>query len=88
MRVTIPLHAQRQARERGVTEAEIIEAISRGGRVAAHSGRIGAEIIVPFAESWGRRGKVYPQKRVIVFFVEENDEAVVVTVISQFGEWR
>jgi hypothetical protein len=88
VKLTISAHAQEQARERGVTELEIAAAVSDGTRFAGHSGRIGAALIVPYNKTWGRRGRIYPHKRVVVFFVEDAAGATVVTVISQYGRWE
>lgn len=71
-----------------MADEEIVAAITRGRRFAGHSGRIGAEIIVPYNRGWGHKPRIYPHKRVVVYFVERDGEAVVVTVISQYGFWE
>jgi hypothetical protein len=86
--VRISQHARLQALERGVSEEEIRRVIARGDRFAGHSGRIGAALVMAYNGVWGRRARVYPQKRVVVFFVEEADTATVITVISQYGQWE
>lgn len=88
MEIYITPHAELQAHERGVLTEEILAAVRGGDRFAAHSGRIGAAIVLPYNKVWGRRRHVYPHKRVVVFFVEDAVSAVVVTVISQYGQWE
>jgi hypothetical protein len=39
-----------------------------------------------YGEYW--LGKVYRQKKVVVIYVEENDEIIVITVKVFYGQWR
>ena len=88
MATIIPPHALTQAFERGVSVDEIHAVLAAGDPVAAHSGRRGRALVLPFNRSWGRRGRIYPEKRVVVYYTDSADDQVVVTIISQFGRWE
>ena len=88
MATIIPAHALAQAFERGVSIDEIHAILAEGTPISAHSGRSGRVLVLPFNRPWGRRGRVYPQKRVVVCYTDAGDDQVVVTGISQFGRWE
>jgi len=43
-------------------------------------------MIFPYEEKW--IGRVYPQKKIVVVYKEEKDEALVITVKVFYGQWR
>jgi len=43
-------------------------------------------MIFEYGKEW--LGKVYPQKKVVVIYVEENGEIVIITVKVFYGRWR
>ena len=52
----------------------------------AKKGRKAKEMIFEYGKEW--LGKVYHQKKIVVIYVEENDEIVVITVKVFYGKWR
>lgn len=49
-------------------------------------GRKGKELVFDYNKEW--LGKYYPQKKVKVIYVDEEDQIVVITVKVYYGEWR
>ena len=70
-------------RGRGVTAAEVEQVIEHGSPVAVNLGRLGRALVFDYRQEWNGRFK--QQKR--VKDVEEDGEAIVVTVLSYYGEW-
>lgn len=44
------------------------------------------ELVFEYNKEW--LGQFYPQKKVVVIFVEEDSELVVITVKVYYGKWR
>jgi hypothetical protein len=65
---------------------EIKDVIETGDPIPTGSGRQRKAKVFDFAQE--RFGKTYPQKRVEVVYVMEQDVAVTVTVYVFFGEWK
>jgi len=79
-------HAKERAIERGATEDEIQMVLSAGNEVQAKKGRKAKEMVFEYGREW--LGKTYPQKKVRVIYVEENEEIIVITVKVYYGKWR
>ncbi len=43
-------------------------------------------MIFEYSKEW--LGKIYPQKKVKVIFIEEDNEIIVITVKVLYGQWR
>jgi hypothetical protein len=78
--VRLTRHAEEQAAERGATEAEVIEAVTKGSREPAKHGRELCRYNFTFGKNW--QGKHYPIKQVAPVIKEETDETVVITVYT------
>ena len=79
-------HAKERASERGATEDEIHTVLSTGSEVQVRRGRKGKEMVFEYGREW--LPKRYPQNKVRVIYVEEDDEIVVITLKVFYGEWR
>lgn len=75
-------HAREQLDRRGVTEKEIIEAISTVAWEPAEMGRFQCRKDFPYHKEWNR--KLCKIKQVRPIFVEEDKEIIVVTVYTYF----
>lgn len=78
--IRLSRHASEQARIRGATEAEIIEAIRTGEVIPAKRQRVSFRKNFQFNALWA--GKWYAIKQVMAVVVEEPEEFVVVTVYA------
>jgi hypothetical protein len=79
-------HAKERMSARGATVKEIKEVINHGNEIPAKHGRKAKEKVFEYGKQW--LGKVYPQKKVVVIYVEEDDKVVVITVKVFYGTWR
>jgi uncharacterized protein DUF4258 len=79
-RIRLSKHAQEQAVERGVTEAEVKEAVHKGSRQPAARGRELCRYNFAFNRKW--QGKHYAIKQVAPVIREEDNETVVITVYA------
>ena len=86
MKIRIDPHTARRAIERGTDEGEIRDVIETGSPISTRAGRLAKAKVYAFGRE--RLGKAYPQKRVEVVYVMEQDIAVTVTVYVFFGEWK
>lgn len=86
MEIRIDPHTAARATERGTDEVEIKDVIETGDPVPTRPGRLRKAKVFAFDRE--RFGKTYPQKRVEVVYVMEQDVAVTVTVYVFFGEWK
>ncbi len=75
-------HAYSQLDRRGVTEAEVLQAIRSAPWQPAERGRLECRMNFSYGREWN--GKVYGTKQVRPIFVEEPDEIVVVTVYAYY----
>ena len=73
-------HAEEQARERGATTGEVLEAIRKGARGAAKHGREMCRYNFAFGRKW--QGKPYAIKQVAPIIKEEANEIVFITVYT------
>ena len=86
MKIKFVEHAKERMKERGASEEEVKEVLLLGANISAKKGRKAKEKIFEYGKEW--LGKVYPQKKVMVIYTEENDEIVVITVKVFYGKWR
>ena len=86
MQIRIDPHTASRAAERGTDEDEIREVIQTRNSSSTRPGRLAKAKVYSFGRE--RFGKTYPQKRVEVIYVMEEDIAVTVTVYVFFGEWK
>ena len=78
--IRLTKHAREQASERGASEEEIAEAISKGARESAKHGREICRYNFKFDRNW--QGRHYPIKQVAPVIKEEPHEIVVITVYT------
>ncbi len=81
-RIRIHSHAQQRMKERGATENEITATLEKGERFPAKYGRTGFRRNFSFDSEW--QGKYYRTKQVEAFAVLENDDWLVITVITRY----
>ncbi len=79
-------HAKERMLTRGATLKEVKEVIKSGNELPAKHGRRAKEKIFKYGKQW--LGKIYPQKKVVVIYVEEDNKVVVITVKVFYGNWR
>jgi len=84
--IQIDPHTLERAEERGTNEAEIADVITTGFPISAKHGRQGRGKVYPFGKL--RRGRFYEQKRVEVFYTEEANAVITVTVYVFYGRWE
>ncbi len=85
MKIQIDPHALSRMPHRGVTEVEVITVLERGQAVAAQGSRRAKELVFSHEKEWA--GRYYPEKKVKVVYMEEEDKMVVVTVLAYYGRW-
>ena len=86
MRVTIIDHARDRMRERGATEDEVMATLSKGTELRAAGGRKVKELVFSFNAVW--QGKPYPQKKLRVIYMEQDNDIIAITVYTYFGKWE
>ena len=79
-------HAKERAVERGTTQEEIQKVLTKGKEIKVKEGRRGKEMVFKYNKDW--LGKPYPQKKVKVIYIEEDNENIVITVKVHYGKWR
>ncbi len=82
MKVRVHPHARTRMEERGATESEVIETVSRGESFAAGFGRSAFRRNFVYNSLW--RGQSYNNKQVEVIAAPEGDGWLVITVIVRF----
>jgi hypothetical protein len=78
--IRLTKHAREQARERGASETEIAEAVTKGSREPAKHGRELCRYNFTFGKPW--QGRLYAIKQVAPVIREEDKEIVVITVYT------
>jgi len=73
-------HALEQMKERGATRDEVEFAILKGKKERAKGNRIMHRLTLPFNKTW--TDKHYTWKQVVPITAEEENEIVVVTVLT------
>jgi hypothetical protein len=79
-------HSRERIIARGTSEEEVERVLLLGTITPAKKGRKAKEMIFEYGKEW--LGNVYPQKKVVVIYVEENSEIVVITIKVFYGKWR
>ncbi len=75
-------HALERMAQRGATEQEVIVAVEAGERFNAKFDRAGYRRNFPFEKRW--RGKRYETKQVEAYAVQQNDDWLVISVITRY----
>lgn len=75
-------HAKERLMERGATEQEVISTVQKGEMFTAKFGRTGFRRNFYFGKTW--RGKHYEIKQVEVYAVKDNEDWIIITVITRF----
>ena len=78
--VVFSRHARWQMLERGASEGEVIETITRGERVPAKHGRVAYRRNFQYGRLWG--GKRYAIKQVMPIVKDEGSQVAVITVYT------
>ncbi len=78
--IRLTKHAKEQGQERGATEAEVREAVTKGTREPAKLGRELCRYNFPYGRLW--QGRSYAIKQVAPVIKEEAKEIVVITVYT------
>ena len=82
MPVRFHSHARERMEERGATESEVIATVENGEQFPAKFGRTGFRRNFQFESEW--RGRVYRTKQVEAYAVQEEDNWLVITVITRY----
>ena len=85
MRVLFEPHFRLRMAQRDVTQSEVEEVISDGVDFKAKKGRKGRFKVYPFNKLHGV--KIYPQRKIEVIYIQENDTIITVTLFVYFGKW-
>ncbi len=75
-------HARERMEERNATEDEVRATVEQGEEFPAKFGRTGFRRNFLFEGEW--RGRPYKTKQVEVYAVQEDDDWLVITVITRF----
>ena len=75
-------HAEARLSERGITREEVFETVQTGEQHAVRRGRTCFRKKFTYNRKW--LGRYYPTKQVDVIAVPDNDDWLVITVISRF----
>jgi hypothetical protein len=75
-------HALKRLTERGTTEAEVIETVQNGEQFPTKFGRTGFRKEFRFSGTW--RGRFYEAKQVEAFAVPQEDDWLVITVVTRY----
>lgn len=86
MEIQIDPHTLERAEERGTSAEEIKDVVETGFAIPAKYGRIGKAKVYTFNQQ--RRGKLYEQKRVEVFYAIEQGVIITATVYVFYGKWE
>jgi hypothetical protein len=86
MKIKFVEHAKERMKERGTSEEEVKTVLLLGTEISAKKGRKTKEMVFEYEKKW--LGRIYPQKKVVVIYIEEDDEVVVITVKVFYGKWR
>ncbi len=78
--IRLTKHGREQARERGASENEVREAVTKGSREPAKRGRELCRYNFKFGKKW--QGEPYAIKQVAPVIKEESNEIVVITVYT------
>lgn len=79
-------HALDRIRKRGTSLSEAKKVLKEGKEVEVRYPRKAKEIVFPYNRKW--QNKIYPEKKVRVIYVKEEEKLIVITVYVYFGKWR
>lgn len=82
MSVKIHPHAEERMLERGATKQEIVDTVNAGEQFPAKLNRIGFRRNFIFKDFW--KGNFYDTKQVELFAIRENNDWLVITVITRY----
>ncbi len=82
MAVQFHPHAKERMLERGTTESEVVLTLENGEQFPAKFKRTGFRRNFVFNNYW--RDKYYKNKQVEVYAVKENDDWLVITIITKY----
>jgi hypothetical protein len=82
MAVRLHPHALERMQERGTSEDEVRATVEQGERFPAKFGRTGFRRNFPFDSRW--RGVHYGTKQVEAYTVQEDDDWLVVTILTRY----
>lgn len=82
MAIQLHPHAKERMTERGVSEKEVIKTVEEGELFPAKFGRTGFRHNFAFERIW--RGKWYRVKQVEICAVREQEDWVIITVVSKY----
>ena len=82
MRVDLHPHVKQRLVERGATEKEAIETVTRGEIFPVKFGRTGFRLNFNFDGIW--RGKKYATKQIEAYAVQEQDCWLIITIIVKY----
>jgi len=78
-------HLQARMNQRGIVIEEIERVLNDGWDAQdAKHGTKGKVIVVPYAAEWEER--FYQEKEITVYYKENGDEIVILTVIARYGD--
>lgn len=86
MKIQIEPHTAQRAKERGVSETEIMDTLQSGDNIPINGKRLAKAKVYPFNEI--RNGKFYSEKKVEVYYVVEAETTITVTVYAFFGNFN
>jgi hypothetical protein len=86
MVIQIDPHTLARAKERGASEEEIKEVVEAGKPGLARGKREMRSKIYPFNAM--RSGKHYEEKKIEVYYTEEDNKFITVTVYVFYGKWE
>jgi Domain of unknown function (DUF4258) len=85
MKIRIDPHARSRMPIRGISPQEVELVLQHGASTLARGGRKAKEMVFPYSANW--LGRIYPEKKVRVVYIEEEEEIVVVTALAYYGRW-
>lgn len=84
--IKLHIHAEERLVDRGATKEEVLATIETGESFPAKYGRAGFRRNFSFNGTW--RGKHYEVKQVEVYAVRENEDWIVITIITRYFNER
>jgi len=82
MAVRFHPHALERMAQRGATEQEVIASVKTGEQFEAKFARAGFRMNFAFEKQW--RGKYYKTKQVETYAVREEDDWLIISVITRY----
>jgi hypothetical protein len=70
---------------RGISPQEVQLVLEQGASILVRRGQKAKESVFPYSANW--LGRFYPEKKVRVVHIEEEEEIVVVTALAYSGQW-